>query len=399
VTTTGAHGARASSGAVARLRGFMAHLRLNGFAVGPGETKTALAFLAAGDLADAATVRLGLKTMLSGDRDQWERFDALFDAYWLGRGVKRGMDAGTAARGRGDDRRPEIWRGAPPAEASAEPEGPMTGLGEGDGDPPERAGAGQLVASRQDLLARTDLRRLASAEDVAEAERLAERLARAMRYRLSRRRIPSARGKALDLRRSIRRNLSRGGEPIELMYRRRPERPVNLVLLLDVSGSMKVYSRYFVCFIRGLLGTWRDAHAFVFHTRLVHISGVLREHDRVRAMDRLSLMVEGFGGGTQIAGALKAFNDRYAREVLNSRSIVIMMSDGYDTDPPEALVHELVRLKRRARRLVWLNPLLGWRDYAPVARAMAAAMPYIDCFAAAHSLESLAALEAEFSRL
>jgi uncharacterized protein with von Willebrand factor type A (vWA) domain len=85
--------------------------------------------------------------------------------------------------------------------------------------------------------------------------------------------------------------------------------------------------------------------------------------------------------------------------VLNSRSIVIMMSDGYDTDPPEMLAAELKRLKRRARRLVWLNPLLGWRDYAPVARAMAAAMPYIDCFAAAHSLASLSALEGELARL
>jgi uncharacterized protein len=131
----------------------------------------------------------------------------------------------------------------------------------------------------------------------------------------------------------------------------------------------------------------------------VHISEALRERDRGKAMDRLSLMAEGFGGGTEIAGALKTFNDRYARASLNSRSVVILMSDGYDTDPPERLAAELVRLKRRARRLVWLNPLLGWRDYAPVARAMAAAMPHIDLFAAAHSLASLGALEGALARL
>ena len=116
-------------------------------------------------------------------------------------------------------------------------------------------------------------------------------------------------------------------------------------------------------------------------------------------MARLSLMADGFGGGTRIATSLKAFNALYAKETLDSRSVVIVMSDGYDTDPPEALALELKRLKRRAHRLVWLNPLLGWKDYEPVARAMAVALDYVDCFAAAHSLESLAALEDELARL
>jgi uncharacterized protein with von Willebrand factor type A (vWA) domain len=116
-------------------------------------------------------------------------------------------------------------------------------------------------------------------------------------------------------------------------------------------------------------------------------------------MTKLSLMADGFGGGTRIATALKTFNDRYAKETLDSRSVVIVMSDGYDTDPPEALAVELKRLKRRAHRLVWLNPLLGWKNYEPVARAMAVALDYIDCFARAHSLASLAALEGELARL
>jgi uncharacterized protein with von Willebrand factor type A (vWA) domain len=380
----------APPGPVERLQGFMAHLRLNGFAVGPGESETALAFLAAAPV-DAATARLGLKTMLAGDRGQWQRFDALFDAYWLGRGVRTAARA--AATPHGEGRRPEIWRKQLPGDAETAPS--TAAGGEGESEKTE----GRLLASRRETLARSDLRRLTSAEDIAEAERLAEHLARALRYRLSRRRVPARAGDALDLRRTIRRNLAKGGEPLDLLRKRRPDRPVNLVLLLDVSGSMRVYSRYLLAFARGLVGRWLKADAFCFHTRLIHISDALRERDRLRAMDRLSLMVEGFGGGTRIAGALKSFNDRYAKETLDSRSIVIVMSDGYDTDPPEDLALELRRLKRRARRLVWLNPLLGWRHYAPVARAMAAAMPYIDCFAAANTLHSLAALEEELARL
>src|SRR5271166_2768855 len=114
-----------------------------------------------------------------------------------------------------------------------------------------------------------------------------------MRYRLSRRRMPARRGDTIDLRRTIRRNLSRGGEPIELRRKHRPERPVKLVVLLDASGSMEVYSRYFLNFVRGLIGRWLHADAFLFHTRLVHIADALRERDSGVARTRLSLMADG----------------------------------------------------------------------------------------------------------
>jgi uncharacterized protein with von Willebrand factor type A (vWA) domain len=354
--------------------------------------------LAAEEFPDATALRRALKTLLSGNREQWARFDELFDNYWFGRGLRvvAPTQAEAGVRNRGP--RPDIWDKVLPQEESASAM-PRAEQSQGSGEGPDGRGTGRLIASRSDALTRTDLRRLVTPDETAEAERIAERLARAIRYRLSRRRIPARRGETIDLRRTIRRNLSRGCDPIELRRKHRPERPVKLVVLLDASGSMKVYSRYFINFVRGLIGRWLHADAFLFQTRLVHIADALRERDPSVAMTKLSLMADGFGGGTRIATALKTFNDRYAKETLDSRRVVIVMSDGYDTDPPEALAVELKRLKRRAHRLVWLNPLLGWKNYEPVARAMAVALDYIDCFAPAHSLASLAALEGELARL
>jgi uncharacterized protein len=376
--------------AVARLSGFMTHLRRNGFAVGPGETELVLSTLAADEFVLATAARLALKTLLSGNREQWAGFDKLFDAYWFGHDRKLVEGAGAQAY---THPRPDIWIKVLPPDETARAVGRT-----GNGEAPEEYG-GPLIASPSDALSRADLRTLVTPDEVAEAEQIADRLARAIRYRLSRRRIPLRRGEVIDLRRTIRRNLSHGGEPLELRRKHRPERPVKLVVLLDVSGSMKLYSRYFLNFVHGLVSQWLQADAFLFHTRLVRISDALRDRDPSRAMERLSVIAEGFGGGTRIATSLKTFNDRYAKETLNTRSVVIVMSDGYDTDSPEALAVELRRLKQRARRLVWLNPLLGWKDYAPVARAMAVALDYIDCFATAHSLASLALLEDELARL
>ena len=152
-------------------------------------------------------------------------------------------------------------------------------------------------------------------------------------------------------------------------------------------------------FLKSILDSFREADAFVFHTRLVHIGPALGERNTERAIERLALMAQGWSGGTRIGESLATFNRSYAASVLNRRSVVVIVSDGYDTGPPEQLAAELAALRRRARRVVWLNPMLGWQGYQPVARGMAAALPHVDLFAPAHNLESLAALEPYLARL
>ena len=162
---------------------------------------------------------------------------------------------------------------------------------------------------------------------------------------------------------------------------------------------MNLYTAFFLRFIHGVVDAFREAEAFVFHTRLVHVSDSLRERDVARAIDRLALMAEGIGGGTRIGESLAVFNRWHAARVIHSHTAVMIVSDGYDTGEPERLANEMRRLRRRCRRIVWLNPLIGWEGYAPAARGMQAALPYVDLFAAAHSLESLAALEPYLARI
>ena len=254
-------------------------------------------------------------------------------------------------------------------------------------------------ASRVEALAGTDLRHIVDPGDVAATHALAARLARVMRARLVRREQIRRRGRRLDLRRTIHRNVSHGGTLIELAWRRRKIKPLRLVVLLDASGSMSLYTAFFVRFLHGVVDAFREAEAFVFHTRLAHVSPSLRDRNVTRAVEKLSLMAQGIGGGTRIGDSLAAFNRWHARRVINSRTAVMIVSDGYDTGEPGQLATEMRRLRRRSKRIIWLNPLIGWRDYSPQARGMQAALPYVDMFAPAHNLESLAALEPYLAKL
>jgi uncharacterized protein len=379
-----------------RLAGFVRTLRENEFKLGLAETGDALRILASPAARRPSSLQPALKSLFCATRSDWERFDEIFAAYWRGRGMRRTPTVtGTPAERRAALRRLSTSSSAPAPLGAPDHVDRRDGA---DRDAAARSGRRE-GASRTELLSAADLRHIVDPDDVARAHALAARLARTMRARLIRREQVRSRGRRLDLRRTIHRNISHGGTPVELAWRRRKIKPLRLVVLLDASGSMNLYTAFFVRFLHGVVDAFREAEAFVFHTRLAHVSPTLRDRDATRAVDRLSLMAQGIGGGTRIGESLATFNRWHAARVINSRTAVMIVSDGYDTGEPERLAAEMRRLRRRCRRIIWLNPLLGWRDYTPTARGMQAALPYVDLFAPAHNLDSLAALEPYLARI
>jgi uncharacterized protein with von Willebrand factor type A (vWA) domain len=383
------------AGARRRLAGFVRTLHDNGFVVGLAESNDAHAVLASPAAARRSSLQMALKALFCATRSDWQRFDEIFAAYWTGRGLRRGQLVAAGA----EPRQPSSRQARGPVPATGEVGLPQRVEPGGDDDAASGGTGRREGASRAEALNAADLRHVVDPEEVEQIHALAARLARAMRARLLRRREARRAGPQLDLRRTIHRSISRGGTPIDLAWRRRKLKPLRLVVLLDASGSMSLYTAFFVRFMHGLVDAFREAQAFVFHTRLAHVSPSLRDRNLARAVDRLGLMAEGIGGGTRIGESLATFNRWHARRVINSRTAVIIVSDGYDTGEPERLAAEMRRLHLRCRRIIWLNPLIGWRDYTPVAGGMQAALPFIDLFAPAHNLDSLAALEPYLAKI
>jgi uncharacterized protein with von Willebrand factor type A (vWA) domain len=375
---------------VRRVAGFQAYLREHGFQSGIPESRDALVLARAVDLTDRYRLRSGLKCLLCSGQGEWSRFDELFDAYWLppNRSVLRENRATAGAA------KPESDLATTP------PKGLLTDVQQGAGDAGNVAGddAAQGGAASTESPERKDFRHLAG-DELDQVERLVDRLASRMRRRMVRRQRIAAAGRKLHLRRTLRNSLQFGGIPMELSYRARRRKPPQLVILLDVSRSMSIYTYLLLRFTRAIIRAFRRADAFVFHTRLVSVTDALKEQNAERMRDRLTLLSAGWSGGTRIGESLQSFNDRFAGSLVGRRTVVVVVSDGFDTGDPSLLSAQMERLHARARRVVWLNPLLGRLNYEPLASGMAAAMPFVDLFAPAHNVESLLALEHELVRL
>jgi uncharacterized protein with von Willebrand factor type A (vWA) domain len=226
------------------------------------------------------------------------------------------------------------------------------------------------------------------------ARRLVARLARRGPWRPSRRTRRSHRRGAQphaarpDLRRTVRASLRHGGEPVERHWREPRECHRSLVLVCDVSGSMEPYARMLLQYMQACVAARRRVEAFVFGTRLTRVTRELRGRDPDRALERAVHAAADWSGGTRIGEALATLNREHGRQ-LGRGAVVVILSDGWDRGDPQQLGSEMARLRRCARRLVWLNPLKAHAEYEPLTRGMSAALPHVDDFLAGNSLASL----------
>ncbi len=229
-----------------------------------------------------------------------------------------------------------------------------------------------------------------TAAEFAEARTLMADLRLAGALRPSRRRVPgNARRGAPDLRRTVRRSLRAGGEPVVRSFTERSERPRRLVLLLDVSGSMEPYARAFVRFLHAAVVSRTRVEAFALGTRLTRVTRELASRDPDVAIRAAARRVVDWSGGTRLGDGLRAFNDTWGVRGMARGAVVVVLSDGWDRGEPEVLGEQMARLARVAHKVVWVNPLKASPGYAPLARGMAAALPYVDEFVEGHSLAAL----------
>ena len=380
-------GADPGTAALRRLVGFGRFLRSAGLPVGPGRVLTFCRAAAVLDGFDRPDLHRAARATLVSRREDFGVLDAAFDQYFAGRMAVPGAGAG--------DRPQATAASRPPAEPGPAEGGTVTRAASWSPVATDQEVEGEvairIVASDAELLRRKDFAALSEDERLM-VRRLIRHLVPAIPLRHSRRYRPSADGERFDLRRTLRLSLRTEGEPFRRAWKGRRFRQRPLVLILDVSGSMAPYSRPLVEFAHAAARAGRRVEVFAFGTRLTRITRLLRERDLDRALSAVGAGVADWEGGTRIGESLRELLDQWSTRSALRGSVVVLCSDGLERGDPANLARQIQRLSRLAHRLVWANPLKGSPRYEPLARGMAAALPFVDVFLAGHNLESLEAL-------
>lgn len=358
---------------VVHLAQFAAALRGGGLTVGIGDEVDAARALTLIDLFDPEEVHRALRIAFKVRRRDWATFDAVFARFWAA------APAGVRAA--------ELTSGPKPSADVVRRTGLQSGTEGGGRD--QSFGAGDTPGYSPDVVLRRKPFDECSADDLAEMERLLARLTLTLAFGRSRRLVPARRRGIADLRHSFRRAIGTGGELVALAYRARAIETPRLVVLCDTSGSMDRHVRFLLAFVLALRRVARGTEVFVFNTSLTRVTRSLASDRIGPTLARLAADVPNWSGGTRIGESLTEFVARYRDQFVTGKSVVIIFSDGLDRGDTTLVATAVRAIRARARKIIWLNPLAGDPRYEPTARAMQAALPFVDRLAPAHNLESL----------
>ncbi|MBW4718947.1 vWA domain-containing protein [Saccharothrix obliqua] len=356
------------AGPLTGLVGFADALRRAGVACGAERVGAFVAAVEVLGVGGPDRVYWAGRVALCAEPDDLARYDAVFAAWFGGRPAP-----------------PAVRRGVS-ASALAALGGEVAGTG--------RSQVLAVAASDVEVLRRKDIASLSAAERAHLRELLAV-LRPVPPVRRSRRRRPARRGE-VDPRRTFRAWLA-AGEPVRPKHRRRSVRPRKVVLLVDVSGSMKPYADALLRFAH-VVARRMPVEVFTVGTRLTRVTRELRWRDPEQALAAAARAVPDFEGGTRLGEALRAFLDGWGRRGAARRAVVVVCSDGWERGDPALLGEQAARLRRLAHRVLWVNPHVGRGGYAPVQSGIAVVLPHVDRLLAGHSLETLALLLEEVGR-
>ncbi|WP_395688162.1 VWA domain-containing protein [Aestuariivirga sp.] len=364
-------------------------LREAGIPVGPGAVLDALDAAMSGPLRTRDDFYWTLHAVFVKRRDQRELFDQAFHVFWKKpKMLEQLMQLffHQAARDVGEKARKAGFRRL--AEAMFDSRDSQSSKRDSKDDIDVDA---SFTASADEVLRRKDFEQMTVAEQ-AQARAAIARLRLRRSEIMTRRWQPASRGLSIDMRRTLRNSLRAGGQLIDLSHREKSWREPPLVVLCDISGSCSNYSRMFLQFLHALSNERDRVQVFLFGTRLTNVTRELRRRDVDEAMAKVSGAVKDWSGGTRIGTSLREFNYSWARRVLTQGAEVMIMTDGLDREDTDTLAHEMQRLRRQTKRIIWLNPLLRYDGFEAVAGGIRAMMPHVDEFRPVHSLDSLADL-------
>ncbi len=363
---------------------FVRVLRGAGIPVGPAKVVDALAAVEAVGLRERTDFRAALCAVLVSRHEHLPLFEQAFDLFWRDPKILEKIMASLLpkAHGRTGDaeRAPEMPARLAQAMLPDKPQG----------EPDEREIEldAALTFSSRELLQKKDFATMTAAE-LAEVRAILARLKLPLPEAVVRRTVPAPRGRAVDLRATMRGMTGAAGAVAPLAFRTRRRRTPPLVVLCDVSGSMDRYARMLLHFLHAITNDRHRVHVLTFGTQLTNITRHLRHRDVDVALERVAAAVADWAGGTRIGASLTMFNRRWSRRLLGQNAVVLLISDGLDADAGAGLAFEMERLAKSCARLVWLNPLLRYSGFEARPAGIRAMLPHVDDFLPVHNLQSL----------